>query len=142
MVLAAVFGVTGAARASGAQAAPPAAVLVHITHGPESPTRAALGFAVAKAALDGGHAVSVFLAGDAVQLIRDDVLKSLTGLGTGNLKELFDSIAARGGRFYVSSGSSTARGVTAADLSGKPAEFANPARLIELSLKHDRMFTY
>ena len=120
----------------------PARILIHVTHGPESPTRAALAFHVAKAALDAGHSVTLFLAGDAVQLIRDDVLKNLAGLGTGNLKELYDGIAARGGRFYISGGSSSARGVGEADLRGKPAEFAGPPKLVELSLKHDRMFTY
>lgn len=59
-------------------------LLVHITSGPEAPTRAALGLLVAKAGIDEGHDVSVFLAGDAVQLIRDAVLDSLTGLGTGS----------------------------------------------------------
>lgn len=48
-------------------------LLVHITHGPENPTRAALGFLVAKSALDEGHAVSLFLAGDAVRLLQDTV---------------------------------------------------------------------
>ncbi len=75
-----------------------ASILVHVTHGPEHPTRAALGFLVAKAAIDEGHEVSLFLAGDAVQLIRDSVLDSLVGLGTGRLRELFDAIAARGRR--------------------------------------------
>ncbi len=49
-------------------------LLVHITHGPEDPTRAALGLLVARAAIDEGHEVSVFLAGDAVQLMRDAVI--------------------------------------------------------------------
>ncbi|MFW6078369.1 MAG: DsrE family protein [Gemmatimonadota bacterium] len=39
--------------------------------GPEHPTRAALGFAVAAAAGEQGHEVSVFLAGDGVQLALD-----------------------------------------------------------------------
>jgi predicted peroxiredoxin len=104
--------------------------------------RAALAFNVARAALDAGHQVSLFLAGDAVQLIRDDVVQSLTGLGTGILKELFDAIVTGGGRVYVSAGSSKARGVTEADLHAKPAEFAGPPKLVELSLSHDRMFTY
>lgn len=117
-------------------------ILVHVTHGPEHPTRAALAFAVAKAAIDEGHSVSIFLAGDAVQLIRDDVLASLNGLGTGNMQEFYDAIVAGSGRFYVSGGSSKARGVTAADMAGKPAEFAGPPELVRLSLEHDRMFTY
>lgn len=40
-------------------------LLVHLTHGPEAPTRAALAVLVAKAAVDAGHEVALFLAGDA-----------------------------------------------------------------------------
>ena len=119
-----------------------ASILVHVTHGPEHPTRAALAFAVARAALDDGHKVSLFLAGDAVQLIRDGVLDSLNGLGTGNLRESYEALAAGGARFYLSGGSSKARGVTEQDLGGKPAEFAGPPKLVKLSLEHERMFTY
>lgn len=117
-------------------------ILVHVTHGPENPTRAALGLLVAKAALDEGHTVSVFLAGDAVQLIRDAVLDSLVGLGTGRLQEHFDALVSGGARFYVSGMSAKSRGVTDADLGGKPAEFAMPNVLVRLSLDHDRMFNY
>jgi len=119
-----------------------AKILVHITHGPEHPTRAALGFLVARSAIDEGHSVSLFLAGDAVQLLRDAVLDNLVGFGTGKLRELYDAIVAGGGKFYLSGMSSKGRGVTDADLNGKPAEFAMPTVLIKLSLEHDRMFTY
>ena len=119
-----------------------AKILVHVTHGPEHPTRAALGFLVAKSALDEGHTVSLFLAGDAVQLIREAVLDNLSGLGTGNLRDLYDGIVTGGGRFYLSGMSSKGRGVTESDLSGKPAEFSTPNALVRLSLEHDRMFTY
>lgn len=119
-----------------------AKILVHVTHGPEEPTRAALAFLVAKSAIDEGHAVSLFLAGDAVQLIRDAVLDNLGGLGTGRLREHYDAIVAGGGRFYLSGMSSKGRGVTDADLRGKPAEFAMPTVLVRLSLEHERMFTY
>ena len=117
-------------------------ILIHVTHGPEQPTRAALGFLVAKSALDEGHTVSLFLAGDAVQLIRDAVLDNLVGLGTGRLREHYDAIVAGGGRFYFSGMSAKARGLSEADLSGKPAEFAMPSVLLRLSLDHDRQFTY
>jgi predicted peroxiredoxin len=117
-------------------------LLVHVTHGPEHPTRAALGFLVARAALEEGHEVSLFLAGDAVQLIRDAVLDSLSGLGTGSLRESFDAIAAGGGRFYLSGMSSQARGVSPDDLEGKPAEMAMPKVLVQLAFEHDRVLTY
>ena len=119
-----------------------AKILVHVTHGPESPTRAALAFLVAKAAIEESHSVSLFLAGDAVQLIRDSVLDALSGLGTGRLREHFDALVAGGARFYVSGMSAKSRGVSDVDISGKPAEFALPNVLIKLSLEHDRMFNY
>jgi predicted peroxiredoxin len=119
-----------------------AKILVHATHGPESPTRAALAFLVAKAALEEGHTVALFLAGDAALLIRDAVLDSLVGLGTGRLREHFDALAKGGAKFYVSGMSAKSRGITEADLSGKPAEFAMPNVLVKLSLDHDRMFNY
>jgi predicted peroxiredoxin len=127
---------------AGQAAAAKSRILIHVTHGPEQPTRAALAFLVARSALDEGHAVTLFLAGDAVQLIRDPVLENLAGLGTGKLREHYDAIVKGGGRFYLSGMSSSARGVIAADLTGKPAEFAQPAVLVRLSLEHDRMFTY
>jgi predicted peroxiredoxin len=96
-----------------------ASILVHITHGPEHPTRAALGFWVAKAAIDAGHSVTMFLAGDGVQLMRDGAIDHLNGLGTGNLRELYD-----------------------AELEGKPYEFGYPSDLVRLAVEHDRLFTY
>lgn len=118
------------------------ALLIHLTSGPEAPTRAALGLLVARAALDEGHTVTLFLAGDAVQLIRDPVLDALTGLGTGSLRESFDAVVAGGGRFYLSGMSSKARGVADSDLEGKPAEFAMPKRLLQLIFEADRTVTY
>jgi len=117
-------------------------LLIHITHGPEAPTRAALGFLVGRAAVEEGHDVSFFLAGDAVQLLRDAVLDNLNGLGTGSLRESYEAVIAGGGRFYVSGMSSKGRGLTEADLEGKPAEMALPKRLVELVFEHDGVLTY
>ena len=115
-----------------------AKLLINITHGPEHPTRAALGFLVGKAAIDGGHEVSLFLAGDAVQLLRESVLDNLVGLGTGSLRESFDALRAGGARFYVSGMSSKARGFEP----NETAEAAMPDKLIELVLEADRVLTY
>jgi predicted peroxiredoxin len=119
-----------------------ATILVHVTCGPENPTKAALGFLVARAAVDEGHEVTMFLAGDGVQLLRDSVLDSLTGLGTGSLRESYDAVVAAGARIYASGMSSKSRGVGEADLEGKPVEFAMPNRLVQLALEADRVITY
>ena len=117
-------------------------ILVHITHGPENPTRAALGFLVAKTAIEDGHSVSLFLAGDAVRLLQDSVLNTLTGVGTGKIREHYEAIVKGNGKFYLSGNSSKARGITETDIKGKPAEFALPNVLVRLSIDSDRMFTY
>jgi predicted peroxiredoxin len=117
-------------------------ILIHVTSGPENPTRAALAFLMAKTALEEGHVVTLFLAGDAVQLFRSDVLDNLSGLGTGKLREHYDAIVKGGGKFYLSGMSSKARGVLDGDLKDKPAEFAMPKTLLQLSVDSDRMFVY
>src|SRR5437870_12297171 len=120
----------GLAGASSQQTELKGMILIHVTQGPENPTRAALAFLVAKTAIDEGHSVTLFLAGDAVQLLRDPVLDNLSGVGTGKLRDHYEAIVKGGGRFYLSSGSSNARGLTQADLKDKPAEFATPTMLL------------
>jgi uncharacterized protein len=115
-----------------------ASILINVTHGPEHPTRAALAFLVGRAAAEQGHDVALFLAGDAVQLLRAPVLDGLVGLGTGSLRESHDALTAAGARFYVSGMSSKARGFEPGDA----AEPALPAKLVELVLAADRVLTY
>jgi predicted peroxiredoxin len=119
-----------------------ASLLVHITAGPDDPTRAALGFLVAKTAAEEGHEVSMFLAGDAVQLMRDSVLDNLVGLGTGNLREHYEAIVANNVDLYLSGMSCVARGLTDHDLETKPHKKAMPDVLIQLTVDADRVLTY
>jgi uncharacterized protein len=120
----------------------PMNILIHVTTGPENPSKAALAFLVAKTAVEEGHTVSVFLAADGVQLFRTDVLDNLAGLGTGKLREHFDVLVKAGVKFYLSGMSSKARGVTDADLKDKNAQFAMPKVLLDLSIASDKMFVY
>lgn len=121
-----------------------AKILVHLTHGPEQPTRAALGFLVARSAAEAGHEVALFLAGDAVQLMRAAVLDNLEGLGTGKLREHYDSLVTAGCPFYLSGMSCKARGLDDSQMAeNRPAtRKAMPSELVELALEFDRMFTY
>ena len=113
-------------------------LLINLTHGPEAPTRAALGFLVGRAAAEDGHEVAFFLAGDSVQLLREPVLDGLVVLGTGSLRESYDAIVEHGGRFYVSGMSSKARGFEPDGV----AEPALPGKLVELAFEADRVLTY
>jgi len=115
-----------------------AKLLINVTHGPEHPTRAALGFLAGRAAAEQGHEVALFLAGDAVQLLREPVLDTLVGLGTGSLRESYDALREAGAQFYVSGMSSKARGFEP----DGAAEAAMPAKLVELTFEADRVLTY
>lgn len=115
---------------------------IHVTTGADNPTKAALAFLVARTAAEEGHHVDMFLAGDAVLLLRDAVLNNVTGLGTGILSEHFKALTEKGVKFYLSGNSSKARGLTIEELQGKPASFALPNVLVKLAAEADKVFTY
>ena len=117
-------------------------LLVHISTGPENATRAALGFLVARTAVAAGHDVDVFLAGDAVGLLRDETLDALHGVGTGSLREHHDALVAGGARLFASGMSSKARGLTADALAGRNVELVPPDRLVALLFEAERVVSY
>lgn len=117
-------------------------LLVHITHGPEAPTRAALACLVATAAVEAGHDVTMFFAGDSVFLLKDEVIESTKGIGTGAVSDHFSKLVAAGVPIFVSKMSAKERGVSADDLAAKNASFAMPANLVELTFAADRVLTY
>lgn len=116
--------------------------LIHITQGPENPTRAALAFLVARSAVEEGHTVTLFLAGDGVQLFRKEIMDNLTGLGTGKLSEHFDVLVKSGVKFYLSGMSGKVRGISEEQLKDYHAEFAMPIVLVQLATGADRILVY
>ena len=116
--------------------------VIHVTTGQDNPTKAALSFLVAKTALEEGHQVTLFLAGDAVLLLKDDIMQSITGLGTGKLSDHYKVIVEKGGKFFLSGNSSKARNLTEEDIKGKPASFALPNVLVKLVAESDKVLTY
>jgi predicted peroxiredoxin len=118
-----------------------AKILVHVTHGPEDATRAALAFLVAKTAIAQGHDVSLFLAGDGVSLLTQEALDSVEGSGTGKLAEHHQALAEAGTPMFVSGMSCKARGITEEDLGGR-AEMAMPDVLVRLTVDSDRVLVY
>ena len=117
-------------------------LLVHLSTGPEHPTRAALAFLVARTARQQGHEVDIFLAGDAVGLLRDATLDAVQGVGTGSLRDHFDALAAGGARFFASKMSSNARALDANAIGDKTVEFATPDRLVQLTFEAERILSY
>jgi predicted peroxiredoxin len=117
-----------------------ASVLVHLATGPENPTRAALALLVARTAADEGHDVSVFFAGDAVQLLRPETASATQGIGTGSLDEHLAALREGEVALFASGMSSKARALDLASIDG--VEPAQPQKLVELAAAADTTLTY
>ena len=88
-------------------------LLVNLATGPENPTRAALALLVARSAVEEGHDVRLFLAGDGVQLARPETAEAARGIGTGSVAEHWEALSSAGVPVFLSGLSSKARGVPA-----------------------------
>jgi uncharacterized protein len=113
-------------------------LLVHIATGPENPTRLALGLLVARTALDEGHQVDVFIAGDGVDVLRPETRDAVQGIGTGSAAEHWQALRDGGARLYGSGMSSKARGVSGEE----GVELAPPNVLVRLIAEADRVVSY
>ncbi len=110
--------------------------LVHVATGPENATRAALGLLVARTAAGEGHEVRVFLAGDAVQLAREETAAAVHGVGTGSAAEHLVALREASVPLFLSGMSSKARGVEGG------GELAPPEKLVELAAWADTVLVY
>jgi uncharacterized protein len=110
--------------------------LVHVATGPENPTRAALGLLVARTAAAEGHEVRVFLAGDAVHLVREETAAGVRGLGTGDAAEHLAALREAGVPFFLSGMSSKARGIEGG------GELSPPQKLVELAAWAEKVLVY
>ena len=86
-------------------------LLIHLATGPENPTRGALALLVARTALDEGHDVQVFLAGDGVHYARPATASIVHGVGTGSFGEHWEALACAGVPIFLSGMSRNARGL-------------------------------
>ena len=115
-------------------------LLVNLATGPENPTRAALAFLVARTAAAEGHEVRLFLAGDAVQLVRPETAAAAQGIGTGSVAEHLEALADAGVPIALSGLSSQARGIDGESRDG--VELAPPTKLVELADWAEKTLAY
>ena len=80
----------------------------------------------------------MFLAGDAVQLVREATAAAASGIGTGSVAEHLAALKQGGVLFYLSGMSSKARGID----ESTGYELAPPQKLVELATWADTALTY
>lgn len=116
--------------------------LFNVTTGPENPTRVALALLVAKSAVAQGHDVDIFFGGDAVQVLRDETMDAMHGVGTGHVREHFQALSEGGVRFHASRMSSKARGLSEETAGSKGVRLVTPDDVVQLTVAADRILSY
>ena len=117
-------------------------VLVHIYSGLESKNQVTLGLLVALIAEKNDHKVTLFLAGDGVQILNCKKAGEIVGQGTGDLYEHLQNLKKSKVTIYVSGMSAKSRGYDEKLLNGFTAKFVMPDVLIEESIKADSVLCY
>ena len=117
-------------------------VLVHIYSGLESKNKITLGLLIALTAEKNDHNVTLFLAGDGVQILNCKKAGEIVGQGTGDLYEHLQNLKNSKITIYVSGMSAESRGYDEKLLDGYTAEFVMPDVLVEESIKADSVLCY
>ena len=78
-----------------------ATLLYHSTHGSDDPTRASLVYIAANGAVDAGHTAEVFLVGEAVYLMKDEVANAVVPMGWPPFRDIFKRAIEGGVTTYV-----------------------------------------
>ena len=117
-------------------------VLVDIYSGLESKNKITLGLLVALTAEKNDHKVTLFLAGDGVQILNCKKAGEIVGQGTGDLYEHLQNLKNSKIKIYVSGMSAKSRGYDEKLLDGYIAEFVMPDVLVEESIKADSVLCY
>ena len=117
-------------------------VLVQIYSGIESKNIVTLGLLVALEAEKNDHKVTLFLAGDGVNLLSCKKAGEVVGQGTGDLYDHLENLKNSKVSIYVSGLSAKSRGYDEKLLEGYNAEFAMPDVLVDESIKADSVLCY
>jgi len=117
-------------------------VLVHIYSGLESKNKVTLGLLVTLEAEKNDHKVTLFLAGDGVNILSCKKAGEIVGIGTGDLYEHLENLKNSKVKIYVSGLSAKSRGYDETLLQGYNAEFAMPDVLVDESIKADSVLCY
>lgn len=119
-----------------------ASILIHVTVGPDNPTKAALAFLVAKTVVEEGHQLSLFVTRDGVHLLTDEVASKTEGVGTGRLSDHLNALSQGSFEAFYSGMSAKDRNITQDDIVLQGAHAAMPTKLVELTAGCDKVLCY
>jgi predicted peroxiredoxin len=109
--------------------------------GSDDPTKACFAFLHGTALAEAGHEVQIFLLGEAVNLMKDSLLNTVTPVGWPPLKEIMPKVLSNNIQIYACGACCRARSVVQTDLDSKKAKFGNPQIFVHLTEWADRIIT-
>jgi predicted peroxiredoxin len=118
-----------------------ARILYVVTAGTDDPTRAALPFNFALGALEAGHQPEIFLTGEGVYLLKEDVAGGIVPVGPPPLREMLGKLVEQRVPVYACGRCCVARGIEEADLKALNAQFISPKIFAEKVVAADRVVT-
>ena len=117
-------------------------VLVHIQNGLESKNKVTLGLLVALTAEKNDHKVTLFLSGDAINLLNCKKTCEIVGEGTGDLYEHLENLKKSKIFIYILGISAKSMGYNETLLDEYKVVFAMVDVLVEESIKADTVLSF
>jgi predicted peroxiredoxin len=137
----AMYAADGLQAEAQSQTHKPLKIMMKSAWGSDDPTKAAFPFSHGLALAEAGHAVQIFLLGEAVVLMRKALAEAVTPVGWPKVAEVLDKVAARHIPIYACGACSRARGLTEADLGNYGAKYGSPTIFVSLVEWADRVIT-
>jgi len=117
-------------------------LLVHSIQGPENSVNAVFPIAIASMAAEAGHEVNIFLAGNAVSLMKTEIVDNMSAIGVGKLSDYIKVIKDKGIKIHLSTGNCKARGITEDDVKDKNGVMSGPPGLLKLVEEAEKVLSY
>ena len=119
----------------------PLKIMMKSAWGSDDPTKAAFPFLHGLALSEAGHAVQIFLLGEAVSVMRKPVAEAIVPVGWPPLAETLKKVVARRVVIYACGACCRARGVVESDLAQWGAKFGSPTIFVSLVEWADKVIT-
>ena len=117
-------------------------LFVQSIQGPENAVNGVFPIMIASQAAEAGHEVSIFLAGNAVSLMKTEIVDNMSAIGIGKLSDHIKVLKDKGVTIHLSAGSCKVRGITEDDIKDKNVVMSGPPGLLKLVEEAEKVLSY
>ena len=117
-------------------------LFVQSIQGPENAVNSVYPIMSASQTTEAGHEVSIFLAGNAVSIMKAEIVDNMSAIGIGKLSDHRKDVKEKGVTSHLSAGSCKARGITEDDIKDKNGVLSGPPGLLKLVEEAEKVLSY